>query len=140
MSGDPSIYLDRAGAGLSPYASASLHLSIVGRVLDEGGHNKSFVSPVSFVGTVEGVPDVDTVEKGMVRVVVNESWRRDGLVFFIRYVQVFIVDLGVLLRLDPILFYFTFFLFTYASCDRHVITSVTIVQVTYCPCEFSLFS
>ena len=38
-----------------------------------------------------------------------------------------------MLRLNP--HFFTFFLFTYMSCDHHVITSVTIVQVTYCPCD-----
>ena len=32
-------------------------------------------------------------------------------------------------------FLFLYFLFTYVSCDCHVITSVTIVQVTYCPCD-----
>ena len=35
----------------------------------------------------------------------------------------------------PISLLFTFCLFTYMSCDHHVITSMTIVQVTCCPCD-----
>ena len=83
--------------GLSSNASAPLHMSIISGVLDIGGHNKSFVGPIPFVGVIEGVPDVDAVIEGVVGEVVNESrrWGR-GLVFFIDLLCVLIVDLGVL--------------------------------------------
>ena len=37
--------------------------------------------------------------------------------------------------IGPPFFFFTSFLFIYMSCDHHVITYVTIVQVTYCPSD-----
>ena len=40
-----------------------------------------------------------------------------------------------MLRIGPPFLFLLYFLFTYMSCDHHVITSVTIVQVTYCPCD-----
>ena len=46
---------------------------VISRVLDEGGHDKPFVGPVSFISTVEGVPDIDAVEEGVVRVDGDES-------------------------------------------------------------------
>ena len=49
------------------------------------------------VGPVLGVPDIDVVIKGVVRDIVNESWRWDrGLVFFVGLFWVLIVDLRVL--------------------------------------------
>ena len=35
----------------------------------------------------------------------------------------------------PISFLLLYFLSRDLSCDHHVITSMTIVQVTYCPCD-----
>ena len=85
-------------AGLSPNASASLHMCIVGRVLDIGGHNKSPVGPIPFISTILGVPDIYAVVEGVVEDVVDKSWRWDwGLVFFIGLLWVLIVDLGVLI-------------------------------------------
>ena len=72
-------------------------MSIIGGVLDIGGHNKSFVGPVPFVGAVEGVYDVDVVKEGMVGDIVNKSQRQDRrLVFFVGLFWVLIIDLGVL--------------------------------------------
>ena len=59
--------------GLSPFASTSGDHGVVGRILDVGGHNESFVGPVPLVGTIEGVPDIDAVVEGVARVVGNES-------------------------------------------------------------------
>ena len=71
-------------------------MSVVSRVFDVGGHDKSFVGPVPFIGAIEGVPDVDAVVEGVLRVVVNEPWRRARrLVFFISLLGVLIVNLGV---------------------------------------------
>ena len=69
-------------------------MSIVGRVFEIGGHDKSLMGPIPFIGAIERVPDIDVVEERVVRVVVNESrrWGR-GLVFFVGLFWVFIVDL-----------------------------------------------
>ena len=80
--------------GLGSNASTPLYMSIISGVFDVGGHNKSFMGPVPFIGTVEGVPDVDVVEERVVGVAVNKSWRWDrGLVFFLGLLWVLIVDL-----------------------------------------------
>ena len=62
-------------------------------------------------------------KKNGIRVVIRQSWDK------------FVPGRGIMLQLNPHIFYFTFFLFTYMSCNHHVITYVTIVQVTYCPCD-----
>ena len=41
--------------------------------------------------------------------------------------------------IGPPFLFFTFFLLSYVSCDHHTITSVTIVQVTYCPSDVHCF-
>ena len=73
-------------------------MSIISRVFDEGGHDESFVGPVPFIGTIKWVSDVDAIEEGMVRDVVNESqrWGR-GLVFFVGLLWVLVVDFRVLI-------------------------------------------
>ena len=72
----------------------SLYVRIVSRILDVGGHNKSLVGPIPFIGTILGVPDIDAVIEGVVGDVVNESQRWDrGLVFFVDFLRVLIVDL-----------------------------------------------
>ena len=84
--------------GISPNASASLYVRIVSGVLDIGGHNKSLVGPIPFIGMILGVPDVNAVKEGMVWDVVDKSQRWDrGLVFFIGLLWVLVVDLGVLI-------------------------------------------
>ena len=50
---------------------------------------------IPFVGAVEGIPDVDTIVKGMVGVVGDESWARDRRL--ILFVGLFIVDFQVLI-------------------------------------------
>ena len=56
------------------------------------------MGPISFVSTIEGVPDIDAVVEGVVWVVVNKPWRRARrLVFFIGFLRVFVVDLRVLI-------------------------------------------
>ena len=96
MSGDSPVYLDRAQTGFRSNTSTSLYVCIVGGVLDIWGHDESLVGPIRFIGAIERVPDVDAIVKGVVWVVVNEAWRRTRrLVFFIRFLRVFIIDLRV---------------------------------------------
>ena len=84
--------------GLSSNTSTPLHMSVISRVFDIGGHNKPLVGPIPFIGTIEGVPDVDAIVEGMVGVVINESRRwGKGLVFFVGLLWVLIVGLGVLI-------------------------------------------
>ena len=76
-------------------------MCIVGGVLDIGGHDKSLMGPIPFIGTILGVPDVNAVEEGVVWDVVDKPWRWDrGLVFFIGLLWVFVVDLGDSLSLS----------------------------------------
>ena len=74
MSGDSPVHLDRAPPDFSSDTSASFHMSVVGGVLDIGGHNEPFLGPVCLVGAVLGVPDIDAIKEGMVRDIVNETW------------------------------------------------------------------
>ena len=70
--------------GLCSFASTSGDHSVVSGILDKGGHDESFVGPISFIGAVEGVPDIYAVIERVVGVVGDESWGRvRGLVFFI---------------------------------------------------------
>ena len=97
MSGDPLIDEDGARPSFGTDTSTPLYMSIIGGVLDVGGHNEPFLGPVGLVGTVFWVPDIDAVVKGMVGDVINEPWRRgEGLIFFIGLFWVIVVDLGVL--------------------------------------------
>ena len=83
--------------GIGPDTSTSFYVRKVGRVLDIGGHNKSFAGPIPFIGTILGVPDVNAVKEWMVWNIVDKSWRWDGgLIFLIGLLWVLVIDLGVL--------------------------------------------
>ena len=56
------------------------------------------MGPVPFIGSIEGVPEIEVVEEGVVGVVVNESWRWNrGLVLFVGFLWVFVIDPRVLI-------------------------------------------
>ena len=48
-------------------------MSVIRGVLDIGGHNKSLVGPIPFIGMILRVPDIDVVIEGMVGDVVNKT-------------------------------------------------------------------
>ena len=62
--------------GLSPFTSASADHGVVGGILDEGGHNESFVGPISFIGAIKGISDIDAIMERVVGVIGDESRRR----------------------------------------------------------------
>ena len=82
--------------GLGPNTGTSFYVRVVGKVFDKGGHDKSLMGPIPFIGMLEGVPNIDSVVEGVFRVVVNKPWQQARrLVFFISFLRVFIVDLRV---------------------------------------------
>ena len=98
MSRDSPVYLDRARPGFGSHTGTSFYMGVIGRVLDIGGHDKSFRGPVCLISLVLGVPDIDAVVEGMVGDVVNEAWWWDqALIFFVGLLWVFVVDLRVLI-------------------------------------------
>ena len=84
MSGDSPANLDRARPGFGTNTSTSLHMGVVGGILDVGGYNEPFLSPIQLVGSILRVPDIDAIEEGVVGDIINETWWwGQVLVFFI---------------------------------------------------------